>query len=159
MKSLVQYQTARHTDLYAYKTLLTKKSRPEKGDLLLTKDGTLGRLAIVDRENICINQSVAVFRSNHLCDVALLKLLLETEIYQQKMLGDAGGSAIKHIYITVVDKMLIGLPNEKEEQERLLRFVVNIHSSISTLMTQLDKLKLQKISLMKDLLTGKVLVG
>lgn len=31
------------------------------GDLLLTKDGALGRLAVVDSNDICINQSVAIF--------------------------------------------------------------------------------------------------
>lgn len=154
----IQYQTARHTDYDAYRTLLTKKSRPEKGDLLLTKDGTLGRLAVVDKEYICINQSVAVFRPNDLCDVSLIKFLLETETYQQKMLDDAGGSTIKHIYITIIDKMLLGLPQHKEEQERLLAIIKNIHKKINNQNALVKKLKLQKQGLMQDLLTGKVSV-
>ena len=154
----IQYDTARHTDQQAYDTLLTKKSRPKIGDLLLTKDGSLGRLAIVDSENICINQSVAVFRPNDLCDVSLLKFLLETERYQKKMLDDAGGSAIKHIYITIIDKMLLGLPKQKEEQAKLLNIITNIHETITNQKNLVKKLKLQKNGLMQDLLTGKVTI-
>jgi len=154
----IQYGTARHTEKQAYDTLLTKKSRPEIGDLLLTKDGSLGRMALVDKNNICINQSVAVFRPNSLCDISLVKYLLETEVYQQKMLDDAGGSTIKHIYITVIDKMLIGLPVKKEEQDRLIYMMENIHEEINILYVEKNKLVLKKQGLMQDILTGKVSV-
>ena len=54
----IQFDTARCTTEEAYRTLLTAKSRPKRGDLLLTKDGTLGRLALVDERTICILLSV-----------------------------------------------------------------------------------------------------
>jgi len=42
---------------------LTEKSKPERGDLLLTKDGTLGRCAVVPSgQALCINQSVALIK-------------------------------------------------------------------------------------------------
>lgn len=83
------------------------------GDLLLTKDGILGRLAIVESNDICINQPVATFSPNSLCNVVLIKYLLETDAYQQKILDDEAGSAIKHIYIRIIDKMLLVLPKLK----------------------------------------------
>ncbi len=43
---------------------MTEKSKPELGDVLLTKDGTLGRTAVVEIEGMCVNQSVAVLRIN-----------------------------------------------------------------------------------------------
>ena len=59
----IQYATARHTSQDSFDQL-TAKSRPQAGDILVTKDGTLGRLAVVDREDICINQSVASLPSS-----------------------------------------------------------------------------------------------
>ena len=59
----LQLETARKTSESAYRTLLTAKSKPQPNDILLTKDGTLGRLAVAGNETICINQSVAVLRS------------------------------------------------------------------------------------------------
>ena len=112
----IDYKKTRKTSLEAFNTLLTQKSKPKLGDILLTKDGTLGRLAIVDNEYLCINQSVALLRCNENAKPEFLKLLLETEKYYQKMLDDAGGSTIKHIYITIVDKMLLAMPSSEEEQ-------------------------------------------
>ena len=77
--------------------MLTSKSKPHIGDVLLTKDGTLGRIAVVDIDGICINQSVAVLRPNGTCDASFIQHLLESEKYQKVMLDDAGGSTIKHI--------------------------------------------------------------
>ena len=112
----IQYQTARKTSWDAYRSNLTDKSRPAKGDLLLTKDGSIGRLALCDRDDICINQSVALLQSNGKGDFRYIKYLLEAPEYQRKMESDSDGSTIKHIYITRVDKMIIPLPPRKEQQ-------------------------------------------
>jgi len=107
----IDFSTARHTSEEAFENELTDKSRPIKDDILLTKDGTLGRLAIVHDEKICINQSVALLRVNK--DILLPKYLyylLLTPEYQGKMLADAGGATIKHIYITRVNQLMIPVP-------------------------------------------------
>ena len=93
----LQYDSARNTSEAAYQTLLTAKSKPKRNDILLTKDGSLGRLALVDDEIICINQSVAVIRPNERVEPDFLKILLESPAYQKKMIEDAGGSTIKNI--------------------------------------------------------------
>src|SRR5690606_31428610 len=58
----VLYEQARSTSEIAFREMLTDKSRPKAGDLLLTKDGTLGRVAVHDGRPACINQSVALIR-------------------------------------------------------------------------------------------------
>jgi type I restriction enzyme S subunit len=152
----VQYETARHTELTSFIRLLSEKSKPKVGDILLTKDGTLGRLAIVDCDQICINQSVAVMRPNGKCDTDFLLYLLQSEKYQRKMLDDAGGSTIKHIYITVVDKMLVAVPKNPKEQAKVSALANTYSSSLEVERATLEKLEKQKIALMHDLLTGKV---
>lgn len=114
--SRILYEHARHTSQEAFDTLLTDKSRPRVGDVLLTKDGTLGRLAVVDRDNICINQSVALLRPNERVDPQFLKYLLSSPHYQRRMAEDAGGTTIKHIYITRVDKMEVAFPPLAEQR-------------------------------------------
>ena len=116
----IDYNSTRHTSLEAFNTLLTDKSRPLIGDILLTKDGTLGRVAVVDREGICINQSVAVLRPNEKINAQYLCYLLSSSDYQARMIDDAGGTTIKHIYITRVDKMEISFPRSLAEQEKLV---------------------------------------
>ena len=148
-------KTARRTSEFAYRTLLTAKSKPRQNDLLLTKDGTLGRLAIVGDEAICINQSVAIIRTNNRVVPQFLKRLLEGSYYQKRMVEDAGGSTIKHIYITIVDKMPIGLPLDTEEQ----RAIATALSDVDALLDGLDRLIAKKRDIkqaaMQQLLTGK----
>lgn len=148
-------ENARCTTYEAFNKLLTPKSRPKKQDLLLTKDGTLGRLAIVDDDLICINQSVAIIRPNNKINPLFFKLLLESPPYQSKMLDDAGGSTIKHIYITIVSRMLLGVPPTLTEQTAIATAL----SDVDALLNQLDKLIAKKRDIkqatMQQLLTGK----
>jgi type I restriction enzyme, S subunit len=112
----IDYKSARHTSWDAFENDLTDKSRPKKNDVLLTKDGSIGRIAICDREDICINQSVALIRPNDQVIPLFLKYLLEAPRYQERMESDSGGSTIKHIYITRVDKMQVAVPPVNEQQ-------------------------------------------
>lgn len=112
----IDYESARHTSIEAYSTYLTDKSRPNVNDILLTKDGSIGRVALVDRTEICINQSVALLQPNDQIHPLFLKYLLETPHYQRQMVSDADGTTIKHIYITRVDKMLIAVPSLQEQR-------------------------------------------
>jgi type I restriction enzyme S subunit len=136
----LQLETARKTSETAYQTLLTAKSKPRQNDILLTKDGTLGRLALVGSEIVCINQSVAVIRPNGRVEPQFLKLLLESPRYQKRMQEDAGGSTIKHIYITIVDNMPLGLPLDKAEQ----RSIAEALSDMDGLLGGMDRLIAKK---------------
>jgi type I restriction enzyme S subunit len=151
----IQLNKARKTSIEAYQRLLTDKSRPKPNDILLTKDGTLGRLATVGTETVCINQSIAVIRTNDKADPNFLKLLLESAPYQKKMLEDAGGSTIKHIYITIVDKMHVGLPLKVGEQ----RAIATALDDVDALLEELDRLIAKKRDIkqaaMQQLLTGE----
>jgi type I restriction enzyme S subunit len=152
----LQLNTARKTSQFAYNTFLSNKSKPRENDILLTKDGTLGRLALVGEGiTICINQSVAVIRPNERVESPFLKLLLEASYYQKKMIEDAGGSTIKHIYITIVDKMCIGLPVNKTEQKAITIALRDIDTLIDSLDILIAKKRDIKQAAMQELLTGK----
>jgi type I restriction enzyme S subunit len=112
----IDYTTARCTSQEAYDGLLTDKSRPRVGDVLLTKDGSIGRVAVCDRSGLCINQSVALLQPSSAIDSYFLAYALQAPNYQALMEADAGGSTIKHIYITRVDKMSIDLPPLDEQR-------------------------------------------
>ena len=151
----IVYNSARKTSLKAYKELITNKSRPIKNDILLTKDGSLGRLAIVNETNICINQSVATIRPNNKVFPLFLKKLLESNYYQNIMLSNAGGSTIKHIYITIVNKMKIGLPPNLPEQKAIARVLSDTDTLIQALQKKINKKRAIKQGAMQQLLRPK----
>lgn len=151
----LQLRTARKTTKWAYNNLLTSKSKPIKNDLLLTKDGTLGRLAVVGDEKICITQSVAIIRVKpKLVDVFFLQKLLESEYYQKVMLENAGGSTIKHIYISIVNKMILGLPSAIEEQKAIASALSDVDDLINNLEKLIEKKKGIKQGTLQRLLTA-----
>jgi type I restriction enzyme S subunit len=126
----ILYEQARCTSLEAYKNLLTDKSRPRVGDVLVTKDGSLGRIAIVDRNHVCINQSVALLRPNpKKIRTRFLKYLLEEPKNHARMLGDADGTTIKHIYITRLGRMLVRVP-DIDSQDDILDVIAPLDDKI-----------------------------
>jgi len=127
VNGIVNLDTARKTLQESYDKL-TEKSKPQVGDVLLTKDGTLGRTAVVEIEGICVNQSVAVLRTNEKILPKYLSVLLQMPKYQRDMIADAGGGTIKHIYITKVVNMPIVVPSS-EEQNTFLGFINQVDKS------------------------------
>lgn len=113
----IDYSISRKTTQEAFDNLLTDKSRPRVNDVLLTKDGSIGRVAVVDRAGICINQSVALLRPTSKVKPDFLRDLLQSPEKQKIMELQSGGTALKHIYITRVDKMEISIPSLAEQVE------------------------------------------
>lgn len=151
----IDYDGCRRTDRIAFDMLLTPKSRPRVGDVLITKDGTLGRIAIVDRADVCINQSVAVIRFRENLSMEFGAMLLSSPMYQDLILADAGGSTIKHIYISKLDKLPIAAPKDVAEQKKILGLVTEQVRIIEGHYLILAKLRRTKSGLMRDLLTGE----
>jgi type I restriction enzyme S subunit len=101
---------ARRTSDDAYRTLVTAKSRPEINDVLLTKDGTLGRVAEADGTPCCINQSVALLRPRAEFADGVIAELLRVPAYRDALVFNAGGTAIKHLYISRVATQKVAMP-------------------------------------------------
>lgn len=146
--------TARFTSVEAYETLLTDKSRPKQNDILVTKDGTLGRTAVVGEETVCINQSVALLRPSDQRNAKFLQLLLSSPQYQETMLEESGGSAVKHIYITTLAKMQMARPNSTEATEEVVDCFDALNRSIHLLARKHECLTNLKKALASDLLSG-----
>lgn len=157
---VVLYDQARSTSEFAFKEMLTDKSRPRAGDLLLTKDGTLGRVAVHDGRPACINQSVALLRpdyrflkSDFLCG------LIQASRYQAKMIFDAGGTTIKHIYITILAKMNVAIP-PLDEQKALLNYMNEEIGRFDRLTSKAEQvvvlLQERRSALISAAVTGKI---
>lgn len=157
---VIQYESSRRTDREAFSNLLTAKSRPEKDDVLLTKDGTLGRVGIHDGRDACINQSVALIRVDpEVLQPTFLLACLHGGIYQDRMLYEAGGTTIKHIYISRFSKMHLGVP-PREEQVEISEFfqhqMSKFNGLISTAESAIGLLQERRLALISAAVTGKI---
>ncbi len=154
----VLYDRARHTTEEAFNSI-TDKSRTREGDLLLTKHGTLGRIAIADSKRACINQSVALLRFLPLVEVSFMHFGLHAVPYQERMIFEAGGTAIKHIYITRLQRMPFAFPSALE-QRAIAAFLGRETGKIDALITKIreaiDRLEEFRTALISAAVTGKI---
>jgi type I restriction enzyme S subunit len=120
--SRIDFSTVDYTTKAAF-SALSSKDRPKRGEILVTKDGSIGRAAIVGTDvPFCINQSVAVVRFGGLsADPEYLRLAIESPWTQKLIEEGAKGSAIRHISITAFGKFPIPLPPLSEQREIVSR--------------------------------------
>ncbi len=90
---------------------LTAKSKPRRGDILVTKDGTIGRSAIVTSESpICINQSVALIQLDEgRVTSEFVHGWLSHSNVRELLQGMQKGHALQHLQITELAKLPIPL--------------------------------------------------
>jgi type I restriction enzyme, S subunit len=148
----VIFESADRTTAEAH-AKLSEKDRPKKGDILLTKDGSIGRSAIVEtQDEFCINQSVAVLwlRSCHL-NTRFLQLVIESPQTQSALLEKTEGVAIKHISIVDFGSMLLPVP-PLAEQARIVNRVEQLVALCDLLRQQLSSGDAIRVRLLKALI-------
>ncbi len=69
---------------------------------------------MLDRDSVCINQSVAVLRFRNSDTRDFVFTYLASPIGRFRLIADAGGSTIKHIYISKLAMMLTPAPPLRE---------------------------------------------
>ena len=80
-------------------------------------------------------------------------------VRSQIQINATGSSAgMKNISQEIIRNILVALPKERDEQERIITILNSYDTRIRKEETYRAKLKLQKQGLMHDLLTGKVRV-
>jgi len=152
----INYGEARKTTEEAFSETLTSKSRPEPGTVLITKDGTLGNVAVVERKNICINQSVAsISPIEQRILPEFLALTLKSPLAKKQIEAYNPQTTIGHIKISELAKWELGLP-PLEEQEEIVSIVESVRTRESASKEYKQRLQRLKSGLMQDLLSGTV---
>ncbi|MCK1475052.1 restriction endonuclease subunit S [Bradyrhizobium sp. 197] len=140
--------------------VLQMRADPRAGDVLVSKDGTLGVARYVNEsvEEFSIFVSVAMLRPiASLLHPAFLCEFFGTRFYEAQMGYLSAGSGLKHIHLEHFRKFVLPRP-ELSEQVNILEILSSADQCLVGLEDALEKLRLQKSGLMQDLLTGKVSV-
>lgn len=136
---------------------LTRKRLTKKGDVLVSKSGTLGTCAIVDvdiefstYESIITIQPKLGLLSNKF----LLQILQDTNV-QKRMIGTRVGGIVGHLNLKTFRKLTIPLP-KIEEQNQISELLSIIDDKLEILSEKKKTYQELKKGLMQQLLTGKV---
>lgn len=161
----INWETCYHVSEFRYKQ--DSGIQLKNHDLVITKDGTIGKTAMVNNcpEKVTLNSGLFVVRpTNNSVMTEYLYLILSSRLFELFMKNILTGSTIKHLNQCEFYKLLYAMPNIKnlekclEEQKRIVDTVQSIGIKIKQEQQQLLKFQSIKKGLMQDLLTNTVSV-
>lgn len=129
------------------------------GDLLLTKDGTIGKVAYIsdlDRP-ATLNSGVFVVKPiTNAYTAHFMFYVLESSVFKDFLQQLSAGSTINHLYQKDLVKFDLYVPPTTEEQEAITGILFDMDLDIYKLEEKLSKYQKIKQGMMDELLTGKV---
>lgn len=123
----------------------------EDGDILITKDGSIGKVAFIDNlqdKKVTLNNGVFRIRVENQSSKFIFYTFLSDRFkyFLQKL---SGGSSIKHLYQKDFEKYEIAYP-EIKEQKKIADCLATIDELITVQTQKLDALKTHKKGLMQQ---------
>ena len=129
------------------------------GDLLLTKDGTIGKVAYISDLNRPATLNSGVFVMKPITDAYTAHFMfyvLESSVFKDFLQQLSAGSTINHLYQKDLVKFDLYVPPTTEEQEAITGILFDMDLDIYKLEEKLSKYQKIKQGMMEELLTGKV---
>lgn len=129
------------------------------GDLLLTKDGTIGKVAYISDLNRPATLNSGVFVVKPITDAYTAHFMfyvLESSVFKEFLQQLSAGSTINHLYQKDLVKFDLYVPPTTEEQEAITAILFDMDLDIYKLEEELSKYQKIKQGMMDELLTGKV---
>lgn len=129
------------------------------GDLLLTKDGTIGKVAYISDLNRPATLNSGVFVVRPITDAYTAHFMfyaLESSVFKEFLQQLSAGSTINHLYQKDLVKFDLYVPPTTEEQEAITGILFDMDLDIYKLEEKLSKYQKIKIGMIDELLTGKV---
>ena len=135
-----------------------KRTKPERNDLLITKDGTIGIVRLVDTDiEFSLFVSVALIKPLEKSISPYLKYVLESPLIQKQI--NPQGAALKHLYLRDLRAFTIPIP-PIEEQREIVSLLDSLYSTnirvLHNYQTKLDSLDELKKSILQKAFAGEL---
>ena len=136
-----------------------KNIKLQNGDILITKDGSLGKVAYVSglSKPATLNSGVFVIRpTQNAYDTRFVYYVLSSFVFKNFLEQLSAGSTITHLYQKDMNKFEFYIPNDIDEQKAIADILFDMDTEISALEQKLVKYHKIKQGMMQQLLTGKI---
>jgi len=125
--------------------LFCKRTKPEKGDILITKDGTIGIIKVIDTDiEFSIFVSVALIKPLSKEITSYLKYVLMSPIIQNQI--KPKGTALKHLYLKDLRNYMIPIAPLSEQMKIVFKL-----DELYTKTQALDDIYNQKFKVLEEL--------
>jgi type I restriction enzyme, S subunit len=136
---------------------LTRRCRPEKGDVLLSKNGTIGIPRLIDWDwEFSIFVSLALLKIKDINKILpeFLEMLLVSPSLTSQMFATSKQGTVTNLHLEEIRKFKIHLP-PPEEQFEIVRKYRSLNGLIGNYSLLIEKKSLLKRGLSSDLLSGR----
>lgn len=129
-----------------------------ENDVLVTKDGTIGKVAMVPAlsKPATLNSGVFVFRTEPQLAPAFLYRVLISSVFKEFIDILSAGSTIKHLYQKDLKNFKFEMPKDIKEQRAISAVLTAMDKEIESLEAEREKMIQIREGAMDDLLTGRV---
>ncbi|MDX8129567.1 restriction endonuclease subunit S [Methylomonas sp. OY6] len=133
-------------------------------DILITKDGTIGKVAIVKDIPLPATLNSGVFVTRSLKNSYVTKFMywvLHSFQFTAFIDLTKGGSTIQHLYQNVFNRFIFSYPSLLEQKaiaDYLDEKTAQIDAIVETINSQIDNLKALRKTLINDVVTGKICI-
>ena len=130
----------------------------KRNDVLVTKDGTIGKVALVPKldKPATLNSGVFVFRTNEQLLPVFLYRILSSSIFKEFIDTLSAGSTIKHLYQKDLKNFEFFIPTDTNEQAAISSILTSMDEEILALEEEKDKMEKIREGAMDDLLSGRI---
>ena len=152
----IDWDKCHYVDYDRYKQDKNIQVKPH--DVLVTKDGTIGKVALIKSvpKPATLNSGVFVIRPiDNSFHPEFFYYLLLSNVFLTFLSQLSAGSTINHLYQKDFVTFKFFTPKSIEEQTEIAKNLYEMDEEIEQLEAQLSKYKLLKTGMMQELLTGK----
>lgn len=151
------FKNVKHISLEEHKAL-TSNYRIEKGDVLMTRIGSIGCCKYVDWDvDASFYVSLALLKINEKYDSKFISYLSNIKSFKEEVMLNSLVFAIpQKINLGNISLIKVYIPTSKAEQTAISNILSDCDSEIAALEEKRDKYKEIKQGMMQQLLTGKI---
>lgn len=158
----IDFENCKFITFEDYTELEKNGCKPQQGDVLFSKDGTVGKVSLIDfSKNFVVLSSLAIIRPDQ--DVVkseYLKYALTNPDFLQIALNKKTGVAIRRIILRTLKQLKIRYPKNKPEQQKIVeeiekRFAV-ANEVEKVVEENIEKAKQLKQSILKKAFEGRL---
>lgn len=136
---------------------LSKRCKPEKNDILYSKNGTIGIPKIINWDfHFNIFVSLCLIKPIHKkINSQFLSFILESDLINKQIRFRSKQMSVNNLHLEEIKEFDIPVPKNIYEQQRIAQILSSQDEKNEAIKIKLAKLKSLKASLMQDLLSGR----
>jgi len=138
--------------------MLTKSFKIEKGDILMTRIGSIGDCKLIDWDvDASFYVSLALLKLNEKISPEFLYQYSKSNLFKKELeIRSLLWAVPKKINLKSISEIPICIPTSKKEQTAIAQIISDMDSEIKELETKRDKYVMIKNGMMLKLLTGEI---